>query len=100
MANCTVNLSDEKDDYIVLECPHCSLMMLMYKNEINCQIFRHGVIKELEGKCQIENPSAQIPPHESKENCDKVVDVIYGCGKPFKIEKGLNEFKAVACGYI
>ena len=94
------NSAQTEDNYIVVECPHCQLMMFMYKSEINCQIFRHGVKKELNGQCQIESPFSQLPPHETKENCDKSVDIIYGCGKPFKIEKTNDAYNAVKCDYV
>ncbi len=68
-------------------CPHCNGSVVI--EEMNCAIFRHGIFKTT-GK--------QIPPHASKEECDKWVqkDEIYGCGKPFKVV----EKKAVICDYI
>lgn len=70
---------------LIFACPHCELMILVYKKEINCRIFRHGVTKK---------NFKQIGPHSSKSHID--LDKIYGCGKPFKLNKK-NE--AIKCGY-
>jgi hypothetical protein len=90
------------EDIIFLKCPHCGVFVAIYKKEINCKIFRHGVFK---------SNFKQINPHETKENCDKYVeeDLIFGCGKPFKIfniiehtdsnEKKENYYLE-NCGYI
>jgi hypothetical protein len=63
--------------------------------EIRCQIFRCGVLKE---------SGEQIHPHLKKEECDELVekDLIYGCGKPFRIiyDNELMALKAVICDYI
>ena len=73
-------------DYLVIECPHCHDSIIIYKNEINCRIFRHAVFKNGE----------QVNPHASKEECERLVD-IYGCGKPFQLnEKDEPEI----CDYI
>ena len=63
------------------------------KNEINCAIFRHGVMK---------STLKQINPHLPKSECDKLYmnDDIYGCGKPFKLIHQDNSFKAIKCDYI
>ena len=65
-------------DYIIVKCPHCSDEVILFKNEINCKIYRHGVYKE---------NLKQIDPHMNKEGCDHLVNnnLIYGCGKPFKL---------------
>ena len=64
----------------VIECPSCGISIEVL--EINCRIFRCGVLK---------TTMEQIPPHSSKEECDKYVkeDLIYGCGKPFYFD-GIN----------
>jgi hypothetical protein len=81
------------EDYISIKCPHCELQIIIYKNEINCAIFRHGVLK---------NSGIQIGPHSSKEECEDLVmkDLIYGCGKPFKLENNNKEYNPVICDYI
>jgi hypothetical protein len=65
------------ENYYIVDCPHCSLKILIYKNEINCKIFRHGVRKD--------DLDMQLYQHATKEICDQAVekDVIYGCGRPF-----------------
>jgi hypothetical protein len=57
-------------------CPHCNGTIEII--EMNCRIFRHGVIKAT-GK--------QIDPHASKSVCDDLFEkgLIDGCGKPFVI---------------
>jgi len=80
----------------IVACPHCELMIMVNKNELNCKIFRHGIYK---------NTYTQINPHYSKEICDKLIkdNLIIGCGKPFKLiinKKDINECKAIICDYI
>lgn len=75
-----------------VQCPHCKEYVII--EQINCAIFRHGIYK---------NNYIQINPHLPKNNCDELVsnDLIYGCGKPFKIEKNNNnEWIAIICDYI
>lgn len=81
------------EDYITFQCPHCELQIVIYKNEINCAIFRHGVMKAT---------GIQIGPHSSKAECDDLInkELIFGCGKPFKIINFNNEYKAEICEYI
>jgi hypothetical protein len=77
---------------IVVSCPHCNQSILIEK--LNCRIFRHGTL--------ISN-GEQMNPHESKENCDTLVErnLIYGCGKPFKIiDNEDGALVAVVCEYI
>lgn len=77
---------------IVVTCPHCLKHVLI--SELNCQIFRHGTF--------IDN-GQQVNPHATKEVCDYFVanDMIYGCGKPFRIIKGEDGiFVAIICEYI
>ena len=60
----------------VISCPHCKEFIII--EQINCAIFRHGYLK---------NNQKQIDPHATKELCDYYVreNLIYGCGKPFKL---------------
>lgn len=76
---------------IVLKCPHCNDYIEIL--EINCAIFRHGYF--------ISN-NEQINPHLKKDECDKLVEnnLIYGCGKPFKVIKENNNYNAIICDYI
>jgi len=77
-------------DY-VFNCPHCQMLVQVPRDGLNCQIFRHGVLKS--------NPDVQIPPHASQAECEQLVanGLIYGCGKPF-IYRGGDA--AEICGYI
>lgn len=76
---------------LILLCPHCKIPVVI--EELNCCIFRHGVLIET-GK--------QIDPHLEKLMCEKLIkdNLIYGCGKPFQIVKNGNDFLAVICDYI
>lgn len=76
---------------IILNCIHCNELVII--EQINCAIFRHAVFK---------NNFIQINPHESKENCEKYIknDLIYGCGKPFKIITDNETYKLIECDYI
>ena len=76
---------------IIVSCPHCQDYIFIYKKEIKCAIFRHGVIK---------STNKQIPPHASKEICDALLeeDKIYGCGKPFQLLK--DPYRTIVCDYI
>lgn len=76
-----------------VECPHCHCVIII--ESVNCGIFRHGVVKAT---------GEQIPPHASKEICDKLVqqDAIYGCGKPFRVTRRIDgaQLTAEVCEYI
>lgn len=76
---------------IIVECPHCKLNIII--QELNCHIFRHGVMKE---------NGQQINPHASKDDCDFFLNskMIYGCGKPFRIVKIVDKYVAEICDYI
>lgn len=71
-----------------IKCPHCSMSIEIL--ELNCRIFRCGILKE---------NFTQIDPHLPKEQCDELqkTEKIYGCGKPFRIDENDN---VVICGYI
>jgi len=63
---------------------------MVHQSELNCRIFRHGTYR---------NTQQPIPPHSSKEECDRLVaeNLIEGCGKPFRVTEDLE---AVECDYI
>ena len=75
------------------ECPHCNQILIVNTNDINCGIFRHGVLKET---------GQQINPHETKANCDKFVELnlVYECAKPFEIKKNVDKYEITICNYI
>jgi hypothetical protein len=80
-----------KTENFEVKCPHCEEYIII--EQINCAIFRHGILK---------SNLIQIDPHLSKFYCDKFKeqDLIYGCGKPFKIVLENNEWIAIECDYI
>ncbi len=76
----------------VVICIHCKLCVEI--QEINCAIFRHGVLK---------SSNEQINPHASKAECDQLVEknLIYGCGKPFRLVKDMSDqWITIECDYI
>jgi hypothetical protein len=75
----------------ILICPHCNQLIIIEK--INCAIFRHGILKE---------NGNQINPHSSKDLCEYYIreNLIYGCGKPFRIILVNNKLKTEICDYI
>lgn len=73
-------------------CPYCKEYVII--EQINCAIFRHGIYKQ---------NFIQINPHLSKNECENLIsnNLIYGCGKPFKIIKNSeNIWIAIECDYI
>ena len=80
-------------DGIIVICPHCKDSIWIFKKELNCHIFRHGVFKK-----NLE----QINPHGSKTYCDNLYKnkLIYGCGKPFRIIVENDKYDAIICDYI
>jgi hypothetical protein len=88
--------NEEKEDINIqseftIICPHCKDTIIIEK--LNCGIFRHGVFK---------TNLQQIPPHESENVCENLIqnNLIYGCGKPFKIYKKEDTFLVDICEYI
>jgi DNA-directed RNA polymerase subunit RPC12/RpoP len=81
---------NENIDLVIL-CPNCNEFILIEK--LNCCIFRHAFFIA-SGK--------QIDPHSPKSYCNYLIqnNLIYGCGKPFKIVKKLNKYDAIICDYI
>jgi len=80
--------------YIIKKCPYCDLLVLLPKQEFNCKIYRHGILK---------SSMKQIDPHLDKVVCDTLAreGLIYGCGKPFKITHIIGDnYKIEKCGYI
>ncbi len=79
--------------YIIIQCPHCNQQIYIMKKEFNCKIFRHGIYKK---------DLKQIDPHLNKDECLRLKkeDLIYGCGKPFKLVENQNEVTVEICDYI
>ena len=81
------------EDYITKQCPHCNQWVYLPKQEFNCKIYRHGILK---------SNYTQIDPHLPKDICDKLKqnDLIYGCGKPFQIIMSGDKYLIEKCDYI
>jgi len=84
-------MKEEMKTQPVLKCVNCDEYLIIEK--LNCGIFRHGVFK---------SNQTQIHPHESKDKCADYIkkDLIYGCGKPFKVSLVNNIFVIEKCDYI
>jgi len=85
--------SNNDNLYIIVKCPHCKDFIYIAKKEFRCHIFRHGIYK---------SNYKQIDPHLNKKECDRLFNgnLIYGCGKPFKLLIEGNKYKTVICDYI
>ena len=77
------------------ECPHCDGMVFVDTKEVNCQIFRHAIMK---------SNGQQVNPHSSKEDCEMLSreNLVYGCCNPFRIILGEDSIPIFAekCGWI
>jgi hypothetical protein len=69
--------------YLVISCPHCNQKIFTLETDINCKIFRCGILK---------SDYSQIDPHGTKEHSDFLVkqNLIYGCGKQYELIKNNN----------
>ena len=74
-------------------CPYCDISIQVEKNQLNCKIFRCGIMK---------NGGTQVNPHSSKTECDHLVDknLVWGCCKPFKFVEYENNNYVEICEYI
>lgn len=77
---------------ISVTCPHCEGEIIVAEKEVNCKIFRHGVLK---------NKGKQVNPHAPKAECDRLVAEkrVFGCCKPFELIKKEDKWVAVKCEY-
>lgn len=97
VSNDDIKLDIKDDDYVIVECPHCFMKILVLKKDFNCKIFRHGVYKKT---------GEQIDPHMKKDLCDKLFNEnkIYGCGKPYRLQVIKSKEKELyfteICDYI
>ena len=84
---------NSKNDNIqqYVQCPHCEDFIEI--NQINCAIFRHGTLK---------SNGHQIPPHLPKVQCDDLIkqNLIFGCGKPFRVNIEDGKLIAIICDYV
>jgi len=85
----------EADSSYVFSCPHCDMFIQVLREDVNCQIFRHGVIR---------SSGEQVNQHSTKEYCDSLLNnnLVIGCCKPFKLilnDKNFVEFVDL-CDYL
>lgn len=91
---------DEKNNLYIFKCPHCDMFIEVEKNSVNCTIFRHAYFfRENNGNIVL---TEQLNPHAPKEVCEQLrkEGKIYGCGKPFRMEKVGDFYKIKICDYI
>jgi hypothetical protein len=76
---------------LIVECPNCGGTIEIL--EINCGIFRHGILIET---------MEQINPHAPEDYCIDLINknLIYGCGKPFQLILENSQYKIIKCNYI
>ena len=82
------------EHFFIVSCPHCNGLVTVLYKQINCKIFRHGILRE-NGK--------QIEPHLSLDKCDQLIkeNKIWGCGKPFQLTMDASDnYYAIICEYI
>lgn len=84
---------EEDGDALVFACPHCRLLVLVHKADVNCAIFRHAAYK---------GTGAQIPPHAPQSLCEDVVRMgaVDGCALPFRLVQRANAWVAETCDYV
>ena len=70
---------------MIRECPWCGVALWI--EEINCGIFRCGIIKA---------SGVQLSPHLPELECEAAIPYIWGCSRPFM----LSGLEVVKCGYI
>lgn len=82
---------ESEEEYIIVTCPYCEDSIIIYKDEINCKIFRHAIYKK---------SKRPVNPHLSELKCKSLVKSkkVYGCCKPFKLSD--DSHKAEVCDYI
>ena len=88
-------LVTKDNNLLIFQCPSCLLYIQDNENDVNCRIFRHGVLKD--------NKLTQIDPHSSEICCSQLVksNKIYGCGKPFSLKNEQDGSLYVEqCDYI
>ena len=134
----------EDDKCYIFDCPHCDGTVQVPEHLVNCQIFRHGTIKDTcivrrnsdqelirvtsdklysetvdlkrgdnvtlrasgdQGTViSMQRGGQQINPHAPQSECDRLVDrdLIWGCGKPFRLLRDANNrpHRARQCAYI
>tara|TARA_Y100000389_G_scaffold82793_1_gene79395 strand:+ start:2418 stop:2696 length:279 start_codon:yes stop_codon:yes gene_type:complete len=82
-----------EDRTYIFECPQCDCPIQVSYDQLNCKIFRHGVMK---------STMIQINPHLPEDECNRLREegLIFGCGRPFQIVKDEEKLYAIVCDYI
>lgn len=86
-----------EDNAYLFNCPHCLGSIVVQCQEVNCQIFRHAVLKDA---------GVQVNPHSCQQELEalKNNNLLYGCGGPFRLIKSPAHSShwthAEACDYI
>jgi hypothetical protein len=77
---------------IITTCPSCQGDVIILEEEIACGVFRHAVYKN----------GTDVGQHSSKEYMDGLIknDLVWGCGRPFRLEKKEESYEAVECDWI
>lgn len=92
---------DPATNNFVFQCPHCDLFVEVGRNEVACSIFRHAYYftRTPEGHVVL---TGQLNPHAPKQLCDQLLaeGKIYGCGKPFKMDRVGDGYTVRICDYI
>jgi len=76
---------------LYFECPWCGGTVEIMNTQINCGIFRHATYK---------TSGQQIPPHASRDECERLIDQVFGCAKPFQISCIDSSLVIKECDYI
>lgn len=76
---------------LTLKCPHCQEYFEVAIQDLNCKIFRHAEFKS----------GQQVNPHASREQIKiyKSLDLIYGCGGPFRLVQQEEIYVPLVCDY-
>jgi hypothetical protein len=75
----------------IISCPYPECGIHIEIIELNCRIFRCGVLK---------TTGQQIPPHSTKAECQAYRGQIYGCGQPFRVQGEAGNYVSEVCAYI
>ena len=70
----------KKEGIFYFRCPICNILITCEDKQLNCRIFRCGVMRN--------NQNQPIPPHASREQCEawKKTDSIVGCTCPIEVQ--------------
>ena len=77
---------------IIVNCPHCDIPVQIMSNEINCAMLDTVYLKTMENKWI----------HIQQKIYDRYASegLIYGCGKPFRLNVCNHNIIATVCDYI